>query len=174
MEKTLAVLNQLETAGIIERYAIGGAVAVTRYLEPIQTCDLDVFVSLPLAPSGLVSLEPICAALTQRGYSPQGECIVVEGWPVRFLPAYNEMLEEALAQAVEVEFAATPTRVLSAEYLAAIMLQTGRPKDYARLLQFLEFDVLNQAVLDDILARHGLVAKWEAFRRRFLTSEGDG
>jgi len=36
MEKTLAVINQLEKEGIIGRYAIGGAVAATRYVEPIS------------------------------------------------------------------------------------------------------------------------------------------
>lgn len=31
-----------------------------------------------------------------------------------------------------------PTRVFSAEHLACIALETGRPKDKARLLQFME------------------------------------
>lgn len=70
------------------------------------------------------------------------------------------------------EFGSTPTRVLSAEHLAAIMLQTGRPKDHARLLQFFEFDVLDRTALEDIIARHGLAAKWESFRRRFLSENG--
>jgi len=168
MEKTLAVINQLEQAGLIGRYAIGGAVAATRYIEPIQTYDLDIFVILPVLPSGLISLTPIYSDLTQRGYAPQGECIVIEGWPVQFLPVYNPLTEEALAQAMEVEFGSTPTRVLSAEHLAAIMLETGRPKDHARLIQFFEFNALDRAVLERIVARHGLTLKWETFRRRFL------
>ena len=45
MEKTLAVINKLEQQGLIGRYAIGGAVAATRYIEPIQTYDLDIFVA---------------------------------------------------------------------------------------------------------------------------------
>ena len=90
MEKTLAVINQLEQAGLIGRYAIGGAVAATRYIEPIQTYDLDIFVILPVLPSGLISLTPIYSDLTQRGYAPQGECIVIEGWPVQFLPVYPQ------------------------------------------------------------------------------------
>jgi hypothetical protein len=53
---------------------------------------------------------------------------------VQFLPVYNALTEEALAHAAQVMFGTTPTRVLSAEYLSAIMLQTGRPKDHARLL----------------------------------------
>jgi hypothetical protein len=82
------------------------------------------------------------------------------------------LTEEALAQAIDVEFGSTPTRVLSAEHLAAIMLQTGRPKDHARLVQFFEFDALDQAVLEDIVVRHGLTSRWEDFRRRFLSGNG--
>jgi len=171
MEETLAVINQMEQEGTIGRYAIGGAVAATRYIEPVQTYGLDIFVVLPVSPAGLISLTPIYAYLTQRGYTPQGECIVIEGWPVQFLPVYNALTEEALAQAIDVEFGATSTRVLSAEYLAAIMLQTGRPKDHARLVQFFEFDALNRAVLEDIVARHGLTSRWENFRRRFLSED---
>jgi hypothetical protein len=169
MEKTLAVINQLEQEGIIGRYAIGGAIAATRYTEPVQTYDLDVFVVLPVSPSGLVSLAPIYAYLTQRGYTPEGECVLVEGWPVQFLPIYNELTQEALERAIEVDFGTTPTRVFSAEHLAAIMLETGRPKDHARLLQFFEFDALDRAVLEDIVARHDLTAQWESFRGRFLS-----
>lgn len=168
MEKTLAVINQLEREGVIGRYAIGGAVAATRYIEPIQTYDLDIFVILPVSPSGLVSVAPIYAYLTQRGYTLQEECIVVEGWPVQFLPVYNALTEEALARAVDVEFGSTSTRVLSAEHLAAIMLEVGRPKDHARLIQFFEFDALDRAALEDIAARHGLTSRWESFHERFL------
>jgi hypothetical protein len=171
VEKTLAVINELEQAGLIRRYAIGGAIAATRYIEPIQTYDVDIFVMLKTLPSGLTSLSPLYTHLTQRGYTPQGECIVVEGWPVQFLPVYNELTEEALAQAIEVKFGETPTRVLSAEYLAAIMLETGRPKDHARLIQFFESDILNRVVLEDIVRRHGLKEKWEAFRKRFLHAD---
>jgi hypothetical protein len=172
MEKTLAVINQLEQEGIITRYAIGGAVAATRYIEPIQTFDLDVFVILPILGSGLVSVSPIYTHLAQLGYTTQEECVVIEGWPVQFLPVYSELTEEALAQASEVSFGSTPTRVLSAEHLAAIMLDTARPKDYARLIHFLEFDALNLKVFGDIVGRHGLTSKWESFEKRFL-DEGE-
>lgn len=171
MEKTLAVINQIQQEGLIGRYAIGGAIAATRYIEPIQTYDLDIFVILPPSPSRLTSILPVYTYLTQRGYTSQGECIVVEGWPVQFLPVYNQLTEEALEQAVDVTFGATPTRVLRAEYLAAIMLETGRPKDHARLIQFFESDALELAVLEDIVGRHGLQGNWETFQRRFLNED---
>jgi hypothetical protein len=143
-------------------------VAATLYIEPIQTFDLDIFIILPSRQNELISLEPIYHALAQRGYAIQGECVVIEGWPVQILPVYNALTEEALAHAPQVMFGTTPTRVLSAEYLSAIMLQTGRPKDHARLLQFFEYSIVNQTILEEITARHGLAEKWETFKSRFL------
>ena len=37
MEKALAVLNEMERAGGIGQYAIGGAVAAIFYMEPVLT-----------------------------------------------------------------------------------------------------------------------------------------
>jgi hypothetical protein len=44
MEATLAVLNRLVEAGLVERYAIGGAVGAIFWIEPFDTIDLDIFV----------------------------------------------------------------------------------------------------------------------------------
>ena len=55
---------------------------------------------------------------------------------------------------------------MQAEHLIAIMLQTGRLKDHARIEQFVELDVLDQKQLDSILARHELIKQWEALTRR--------
>ena len=168
MEKTLAVLNQMEREGVISRYAIGGAVAATLYVEPVQTFDLDVFLLFPSLPSGLISAGPIFDYLIARGYTAEKELIHIEGWPVQFLPVYNALTEEAWAEASEVTFGATLTRVLSAEHLAAIMLDTGRPKDHARLLQFLEAEVVNMVKLRSILSKHQLEDKWGKFAIRYL------
>ncbi len=168
MEKALAVLNQMVQDGIIDRYAIGGAIAAARYIEPIQTYDLDVFVVFPNTNSGLISLGPVYAYLRERNYLPVAEAVEIEGWPVQFLPVFNALIEDALNQADEIYFGQTPTRVLAAEHLAAIMLQTGRPKDNARLLQFLDFDVIDRDRFQAILDRHQLNEKWDNFRRRFL------
>ena len=47
MERTLQVLNGLERDGILSRYAIGGAMGATFYIEPLLTFDLDIIVLLP-------------------------------------------------------------------------------------------------------------------------------
>ena len=92
-------------------------------------------------------------------------------WPVQFLPAHNALEEEALAEAVDTSVEGVGTRVLRAEHLVAIALQTGRAKDYARILQFLEPDAVNLEKLNPILRRHGLTRNWENFERKYLNPE---
>jgi hypothetical protein len=162
MKKTIAVLNRLEKDGIIGHYAIGGAMAATFYVEPFTTFDLDVFVVLAQkGDSPLLSLTPIYQALHEMGYSDDKECVMVEGVPVQFLPAYNALLEEALAQAPEVPYEDLRTRILSAEHLAAVAVQTGRGKDRSRVQMFLDAGVLDMKKLSDILSRYGLENKWK-------------
>ena len=156
MEATLKILNELEEKEIISRYAIGGAVGAIFYIEPFLTYDLDVFVVLPQMPSGLLTLAPIYQELKQRGYKEEAECLMIEGMPVQFLPAYNPLLEEALQEAQLLPYNETITRVLRPEHLVAIMVQTGRLKDRQRLAMFLEQAPLNHPSLERILADHQL------------------
>jgi hypothetical protein len=166
MEKTLRVINKMEADGVIERYAIGGAVAAIFYVEPFTTYDLDIFFAADVS-GGLITLTPIYEYLARKGYEAEGEAINVEGWPVQFLPTYNPLLAEAVEQAVGIKFKRTPTRVMSAEHLAAVMIQTGRSKDYARAAKFLEEGVVDVALLGDILSRHGLTDRWQEFADKF-------
>lgn len=162
-------VNQMEADGVVERYAIGGAVGATFYLEPVATLDVDIFVAFRQKDcEGLISLRPIFDYLTARGGQVTGEYVVLDGWPVQFLPPTSPLVEEALAEAVRVNVSDTPARVFTAEHLAAIALQTGRAKDKARLLQFIEANALSTGRFQAILARHGLVGRWRAFERTFL------
>ena len=164
MEEVFPVLNSLVEAGLIERYALGGAVAAAFYMEPVTTYDVDVLIILPPTDSPLVTLSPIYDHLTARGYQVQEEHVLVEGQPVQFLPAYNPLVEEAVREAVEFQYGTTTVRVPRPEHLAAIMLQTNRRKDQIRLSMFMGEVVLDAAYLGDILARHELAVRWEEFR----------
>lgn len=168
METTLQVLNELEREGVLGRYAIGGAVAAIFYMEPFATFDLDVFVVLPTQ-GMLVTLEPLYEALRRRGYSIENECVLIEGVPVQFLPAYNALVEEALANARESQLGETPIRVLSPEYLAAIMVQTGRPKDRQRLSVFLEQAEFDKSKLKAILSHYELLDRFCLWTPSHLT-----
>jgi hypothetical protein len=56
----IETLNQMETDGVIERYAIADAVGATFYLEPVATYDADVFIAFRSEPGKLlVSQEPV-------------------------------------------------------------------------------------------------------------------
>ena len=137
--------------------------------SPRATEDVDIFVLLPAAPgSSLLSLTPISEYLTERGCVVEGERIVVGDWPVQFLPPHNALEQEALTEAVETEVESIGTWVLTAEHLVAIALETGRAKDFARIVQFLEQDAVDLDKLNLILRRHGLVTKWGKFERRYL------
>ena len=152
----------MERDGVFTRYAIAGAMAATFYVEPLLTFDLDVFVVLPQAPGGLLTLAPLYDALRARGYSEQeNECIRIEGVPVQFLPAYNALLEEALKEAQEIMYEDVPARVLRSEHLLAICLQTGRSKDRERVRILREQAKLDQNFLADVLRRHQLEDKWK-------------
>lgn len=70
MESTIRVLNEMVEEGILEAYAIGGAMAAVFYVEPVATFDLDVFVLLPAAERDQVSvtLERQNQWLARRGH----------------------------------------------------------------------------------------------------------
>lgn len=171
IESSLRVLNEMEAAGVIGKYAIGGAVAAFLYIEPGTTFDLDAFIAWEPGPSGLLDLGPIYDYLRAHGYEPLREGVMIEGWEVQFLPSGTPLEKEALEQAVAIEIGGVPTRIFTQEHLMAISLQTGRPKDFVRLVAFVEEGKADQIALAEILRRHQMEAKWSQFQTRFLSAE---
>ncbi len=169
MKATLQVINQMVADKVIADYAIGGAIGAIAYLEPFLTQDVDVFMSFSTTPGGLiVSPAPIYDYLAARGHRAEREYIRIEGWLVQFLPVEKPLQADALAHAVTRDVDGVPVRVFSAEHLMAIALDTGRGKDHARLIQFVEAGVFDPVQLEAILQQHGLVDKWKRFEQRFL------
>ena len=161
MKKTLQFINRMMKDGVIERYAIGGAVGATFYLEPAATVDIDIFVVLPgEKPGALVNLSGIYKYVKEYGYKPEKEHIVIADWPVQFLTVANTLDQEALDQSKETIVEGVKTWVMRAEYLAAIALRTGREKDHTRVQLFLVSDGFNMKKLLSILHRHNLMAQW--------------
>ena len=166
----IIAINQMEADGIVDRYAIGGAVGATFYLEPMATLDVDVFVAFQPEPGHLIaSTKPVFDYLSGRGFGMKGEYVMIAGWPVQFLPPTGPLVEEALADAIEADVDGVPARVFTAEHLAAIALQTGRAKDKARLLQFIEEGALDAARFQEMVRRHDLIDAWAKFERQFLS-----
>ena len=151
--------------GEIGNYAIGGAIGAVFYVEPFATQDIDVFIMMRTEPTGLVAQIPGWDYLKARGYTEvRGEAIVVEDWPVQFIPVSNALEEEAYLNAMTLDFEREPVRVVLAEHLVAIMLQTGRAKDIARAEMFFSQESIDIDIFLDIIGRHGLEERWRNFQ----------
>jgi len=160
MKKTIQVLNQLQKKGLIKDYAIGGGIATIFYVEPFFTYDLDVFI----IPSGmakeqnLILLSPVYNYLETKGYKWKGEHIIIEGIPVQFIPA-NELEEEAITNARKIGYEGVKTRVMTPEYLIALLLRAGRKKDLGKIEKLLEQTRIDRRKLGAILRKYGLNKK---------------
>lgn len=155
------IIGELKVARVIDDYAIGGAMAVLFYAEPLRTYDLDVFVFLPAPPAGLVTLTPLYAWLKERGFEPDAEHVLIHGVPVQFLPVYNPLVEEGVRAAQALEYdEGTVVRVVRPEYLVALAVQTGGRKRREHVARLLEVEGFDQARLVDILTRHALIDIW--------------
>ena len=165
MKKTLEVINRLEKEGIIEGYALGGATALLFYTEPALTFDLDIFIFLPGVSKtmGLVDLSPLYRFFESEGYTTDKEHIMIEGIPVQFIPVYNSLVEEAVRNASTHEYEGVPIKVLTVEYLLAIMIDTNRPKDRERVRKLLDEVSFSKEMLESIVVRYSLQTRWKKY-----------
>jgi hypothetical protein len=154
----LRALNDIKADGVIDEYAVAGAMAVVFWAEPSPTFDLDAFVILPGPATGIVSLDGIYRWAAARGYPSQDEHIVVEGVPTQLLPAPNALTVEAVTTAATLDYEGVPVRVVRPEYLIALALQpeARTPRRRERAAMLLELTALNRELVDDILGRYGL------------------
>jgi hypothetical protein len=167
-KEVVKAVNAMKARGIIDKYAIGGAHGANFYTEPVFTEDIDFFINF--SADSLTPLTPIYTFLqTNYDVEIRGEYIVVNEWPIQFLPAdTSPVVQEALDHAVEEDLDGEPVWIFTIEYLAAIALETGRLKDKLRLQQLLDSEVMNRAEFEKIVAKHNLEHKLEKFHI-FLT-----
>ena len=165
LEKIVERLNELQRQGVIGLHAIGGAFAFIFYAEPITTRDLDVFAELPTSPGGLILLDKLFEELHRRGYSSEGDAVLIEGFPVQFLPAPTPLVGEALLEARSVKVGRQKTRVFTAEHAVAVALQTNRATDRLKIEHLIESgrEPLDERRLTTILKAHGLEERWKKF-----------
>lgn len=168
MKELAQLLNEMRQAGVIQEYALFGAVAQMRYTEPVATLDADVLVTVPDTKrlDVLSDIYEFCAA---RGWRPEGEAVQVGAWPTQFVPIFSPLTQEAVEHADTADFEGVPLRVVRAEYLAVIALSVGRAKDHTRILALLEADSVTQESIAALSERHGLAEAWQRFEGRFLT-----
>jgi len=150
----LRAANDLVAAGLIEDYALGGAMAAIYYVEPFSTYDADIiFVAND---KGLTAGIPaIYRHLQERGWRVEREHLLVHGFPVQFLAAAG-LTQEAVREARTIKFEGVPAKVYRPEHIIAIAASVGRHKDLARIEQMFEQAEIDQTLLDEILQRYNL------------------
>ena len=171
IKESIVTINQMQADGVIDRYAIGGAVGAALYRVEVDTTDdIDVYVLLnPLPRQLLVSLDHVYKYLDAKGCRLNAEGYsIIAGWQVQFLPADKPLLKEALDQSIEKAVEEVPVRVFTLEHLAAIAFQLGRPKDKIRLARFLDSEDFKEPIFSKILERHGLLDRWLKFKKQIL------
>ncbi len=146
----LRAANDLVAAGLIEDYALGGALAAIYYVEPFTTYDADIiFVA---AEKGLsAGIPAIYSHLQERGWRVEREHLLVHGFPVQFLAAAG-LTEEAVREA-----RTSNSKVCRQRYFVPSTSSPSRPaSDLARIEQLLEQTEIHRTLLDDILGRYNL------------------
>jgi hypothetical protein len=167
MREALRVLLQLRDEKVLAEFAIGGAVAASFYTPAIATEDLDIFAFLVPSASGLLVLTPLYNRLRELGGRVESEFVVLGTWPVQILPAYTPLVEEAVTRAVNQSFEDLTVRVVDANYLCAIALQTGRAKDYLRIHMLIESGHVSGDVLAGLVIRFALSQRWAMYQQRY-------
>ena len=154
----LRAINDLKNDGVIEEYAIAGAMALVFWTEPVATYDLDVLVFLPEENRPIVTLAPIYEWAARRGHDSEAEHVLIEGVPVQFLPSHDELADEAIETARTLDYEGVPVRVVRPEYLVALYLEPSArmPKRRERAAALAESGTLDRDLLNEILTRFNL------------------
>ena len=169
----LSILDDIQDAGIIDTYAIGGAFAAILHNEPVSTVDLDIFFFFKEKQSApILSLDSIYDFAKARGFFFDHEFINIHGWLVQFIEvSHSALWIEAVKNADVINIDGHDAFVIDKEHLAAMWLFAGRAKDYQKITMFVDAAILNSDKLTDILKRHDLLLKWEAEKWRFTNGK---
>ena len=159
-------LDGLVTAGVVEDYAITGAVAASIWDEATATQDLDVAVIvMEGVHSALDPLRPILEWLDAQGYRFDGEHVVVSGVPIQLLPAWHPLIADAIRSAVDIPYGEpvegeppVRMRLLTPTYLVASWRLPGahsaRRAERAQRLH--DAGAVDEVLLAELVARYGL------------------
>src|SRR5262245_51289097 len=109
------VLAALCEDRVIEEYAVGGAMAMLFWAEPVLSCGLDVVVPFRAVDRPGRSVAPASEWLRARGQVESAEHVTCHGTPVQFLASPNPLGDEAIAGAAQLELEGVPVRVMRPE-----------------------------------------------------------
>ena len=145
-------LNEIKKAGLIEDYAIGGAYAVNLYDVPQGTYDLDVFIIIR-EKKDFVDLCELYEHFRKEGARIEKEYVFVGDLPVQFLANIGPLYDDAVKNAMTVDFHGVEARFVDIEHLIVMLLTSFRPKDRLRIKGLL--NKADAAKLRELIERFG-------------------
>jgi hypothetical protein len=150
----LRAADDLVTLGLINDWALGGALAAIYYVEPFATYDADIFF-IPKNQGLDAGIPAIYAQLQREGWQIESEHLLWRGFPVQFRVA-SGLTAEAVREAEGIDYEGVPAMVFRAEHILAIAASVGRQKDKARIEQLLQQADLDRTYLENVLKRYKL------------------
>lgn len=164
----LRALNAIKADGVVEEYAIAGAMAMVFWSEPVPTFDLDVLVLLPGPQRDLISLDAIYRWAESNGYPVQHEHILVERLPIQLIPSPSGLAREAITSAAEIDYQGVLVRVVRPEYAEVLVerLRKGKSALHARhanlpLPAKVRLVIELQRIVLPLIARQRPLNSWE-------------
>lgn len=170
MKIAIEIMNNLKQERLIKDYAIGGAIGVLKWVEPFFTSDLDIFVitEQEVTEKNIIVFTKIYDYLKEKGYNQWiGQWIIIGGVPVELLPAEG-LKKEAVENAVETEYEGVKARVMTPEYLIALLLEVGRYKDIIKVKMLFEQTVIDKEKLGNILDKYNLKEKYDKYKKEIF------
>lgn len=171
MGSVFNTVEAMKREGVIDDYAVAGAVGAQFYTEPFSTQDIDLLVHFPSSQSLLVSIEPIKTWMQSHGHEMSADgFFLIDDWPVQFLPVGSDLMDEALQEARYLQYGEGEVRVVRAEYLASEALRLSRAKDIHRISQLLNVRGFDLNLFENLIEKFGLAEKWKRIES-FLSDE---
>lgn len=137
LKETAVIMNRLTDKGTIEGYALIGGLSVSVWGQPRGTRDIDLLVSL----EATEKTSAFITALKEDGFSaelykgsitdpvPYLVRARKKDVPIDIIIATRKMENEAVANAVDIDFKGVNIPVISPEYLIIMKLKAGGPRD---------------------------------------------
>lgn len=127
---SLRALNGLKRRKVIRDYVVIGAVAATRYMEPVFTEDIDVIVLIETDEEYRSTFRAVAQhAEAQDGMHQVPGGVPVQLFPSNIMPLYQDTLEAALP----VRLGNIRVKIATPEHLILLYLLAFREKDQIRV-----------------------------------------
>ena len=174
LKEITVTLNRLKRQGAITGYALIGGLSVSTWGIPRGTKDIDLLVSL----ESVYNLKVFSEALEAEGLKsaiyaggrfdpvPYLVKVIYKDVPVDMLIATRKWEDEAIEKAIGVDFHGIKVPVIPVEYLIAMKLKAGGPRDLLDAEELLNIGGADPDILVGLAKRLRVTKRLEKIGRK--------